>query len=458
MAVTDIVTLDTVAIESATVMNRDCSFAINDLRPISPRDDVIRMFPITIGSWADSMIAPAIDTGAIDIDHTEQTGSCDAPVVSQSLGSCYVTAPDMALYDLETPQLELETLIPEFCKQRNIVMNQELRSLFMPNGMVNPGNPYASNYFRWAYNIVAEAIHLWITEDAVDGDTANTEDRMDGLYTQLAAGWEDAAGGDACGDALNIEQAIDWGVLCGTPAAPQLPDQTTVAGQSVTLWGTAFEVPSGMNLAELLDWLWFTKVRANFTDQYGDVQFEAHVPYGASDTFLRNAACIEPCNVSGDFDSELRARLSGFIERRIARFYPHGEILPFLETRHIPANTMRIGPRTIGGNPTYSLFFKNMNAYFNELMSFGSLYGQGSGLVGNDEPMMKARQDRIGIEAIDNIAFQYDFRKDSHKCMTYSVMAKAGVLAVSRHLWLNIANVDYTTWVTAPTSILTHTT
>lgn len=459
MAVTDIMTLDGVSVESASVMNRDCSFAINDMRPINPPDDVVRMMPITIGSWADDMIAPAIDEDGITIDHTADGDDCDAPQVTQALGSCFVTAPNMAVFDLKSPKLEITKLLPEFCKQRNIVMNEELRSLFLPNGTINPGNRYATDYFRWAYEAVARGLALWITENGVAGDSANTEHLIDGLYTQLAGGWTDASSGDACGDALNKENTIDWGALCGkTGGADAYPDDVTVAGKSVSLWGQTLSVPAGYNLAQLLDWMYFPKVRANFTDQYGDVQWEMHVPHGACDDFLATAACMQPCTVSGEFDSELRARFSGFISSRVARLYPHGEILPVMETRYMPANTMRIGPRSIGGNPTYSMFFKNINQYWEDVFSFGETYGNGRGMRSGTEPMLKRIQDRVGIQAIDQIAFHYDFEKVGHKCLYYSVLSQAGFLATSRHLWLKLTNVAYNTWINTPASVVTHTT
>lgn len=457
MAVTDIVTMDSVSIEAAPRMNRDCSFAINDMRPISPADDVVRALPVGIASWADGMEAPALTGDSVAIDHTADSGTCTAPTVSQQVDTCYVTAPNMAVHDLQTPEMLTHELIPEFCKQRHIVMNDQLRSLINPDGSINMGNPYASNYFRWAYNGVARALMLWATESAIAGDSADAQTKIDGLYTQLSAGWTDAGGGDACGDALNIEQTIDWGALAGG-GNPAKPDAVTAAGKTVTLWGTSFDVPAGLNLAQLLDRLWFPKVRANFTDQYGDVMWEAHVPHGAADDFLATTACLQPCDIDGTFDSELRARYAGFIESRIARFYPRGEILPFLETRYMPANTMRIGPRSIGGNPTYGLFFKNMNRYFNELYTNGMPYGQGMGMFGGNEPLLKKVQDTINIGGLDSLIFQYDLTKNGHKCITYSVLSQFALLAVSRHLWLKLTNVDYDTWITAPTSILSHTT
>ena len=206
------------------------------------------------------MIAPAIDSDSITIDHTAATGNCDAPTVTQALGQCWVTAPDMEVFDLETDPLEVVDLIPEFCKQRGIVPNQELRSLFNENGTINMGSPYASNYWRWAYEGVARALYLWITESAVDGDSANAHEKIDGLYTQLSGGWTDAASGNACGDALNIEQTIDWGDLCGLASGEDAyPDAKTVAGKTVSLWGSTLSVPSGKNLAEILDWLYFPR-------------------------------------------------------------------------------------------------------------------------------------------------------------------------------------------------------
>jgi len=75
-----------------------------------------------------------------------------------------------------------------------------------------------------------------------------------------------------------------------------------------------------------------------------------------------------------------------------------------------------------------------------------------------NEPLLTQAQPTLAIDAIDETAFHYDFLKTSHKCVVYSALSKAGVLAVSRHLWLNITNVEYQTWVTNPTSILSHTT
>jgi hypothetical protein len=456
MPVTDVVTLDGVQIESAPVLNRDCSFPIMDGRRYAPHDDVVNNMPVLIGSWENGATVPAITSQAVELDFTDATGECNSPVVMATMQTCRLLAPAMAEFDAKSPVLKYIDLIDEFCKQRGLVKNEQLRSLIDADGMPREGSPYYANYARFAWSNVAWALWAWLTRSAMIGDEAVGQDRIDGLYTQLTQGWAESA--DPCGNALNIRQTLDWGALTTASAGPysaKSPDDVTVASKTVTFFGVTHDVPVGMNLAQFLEDMYFPLVES-YTDQYGDVMWEMHVPTGKARCFLNTAACMQPCDKTNEYDPDARERFARLRNTKIAQLYPSGRMFPMMETRYVTGNTMWLGPREIGGNPTYALFFKNLNQYWGDLGLLGNTYGQGSGTAW-DEPMISQQTTDYVNQQLNDVAFHYDVSKvpNSHKCVQYGAFAKAGVLAVSRHLWLQISNIACATFVTNPASELT---
>jgi len=173
--------------------------------------------------------------------------------------------------------------------------------------------------------------------------------------------------------------------------------------------------------------------------------WEAHVEPGKARTFLNTTACMQPCQVSGEFDTELRERFRQQRLTKIAELYPSGRILPIKQTRHIAANTMRIGPWTVDGQPTYGLFLRDLNSYFSRLGIVGDTYGQGGGLF-NDEPLLVETRNHLQ-NASDAITVRWDVTKESIDCATFAMMVYGGVLVTHREAWLRIDNITSATAV-----------
>lgn len=468
MPVTDITTLDAVSIESAPVLNRDCAFAVSDIQYNRPKDDIIRNMPVAIGEWEDGAIAPYINGQGFTIDpNSIVDADCDSPEVSSAVTTCYMQAPAMADFSLTSPKLKLTELIPLYCKQRGFSgKTAQLRSLIGSDGMPVMGNPYYMNYMQWAYTTPAMAIMQWVSEQAVAGDTAvgDHENRIDGLFTQLVGGWTDGDGQGAgtCGDALNLRQTINWNALTsaeeGPYTTPASPDAVTVADKTVTLWGTTYDVPAGLNLAQFLEKMYFPKVES-MLDGFGagdGVLWEAFIGNGTGHCFLDSVACMAACDAATDWDPDRRDRFAEMRGTQIAQFYPSGRQFPLLESPHVTANSMWIGPRQIGGNPTYGLFFQNIDRYFNELGMYAQTYAQGSGRPMSENTMLREDLTPVIQQGLDSVIFHYDTLKVSDICIKYTLRTgRVGVLAVSRHLWLEITMVDCPTWISDPGSELT---
>lgn len=441
-------TLDGVDILAAPVLFRDCAFPITDARKYCPPDDVLQNFPVFIGQWEDDILAPAISTQEITIDASGLTEEdpCETAIVTTDLDSCALVAPNQKKIKLRTGTLDWTKLIAKFCKQRNISKAQ-LGTIILPNGQFDLGNPYTPNFARFAMAAVAQALMKVISESVLTGDFSNRF-QVDGLYTQLAGGWSNPQSGTACPATINLRQTINWSTLTGgNGSTPASPDAVTTA-QNVTLWGVSRAVPAGLNLAEFLEELWFPGVEKNYTDAAGGVSmWEAHVPVGAASCFLKTAACMQPCQITGEFDPDLRERYRRMRVNKLAELYPSGRSFPLLESAGVAANHMWIGPREIAGRPTYGAFFVDLNQYFNQLGPMANQYGKGYGLPDGDE-LLGELSDTLDIP-FESQAIQQDVKKVSVDCVEFALMAIYGVLAVSRHLWLDISQVACASFVDA---------
>ncbi|MEO8608904.1 MAG: hypothetical protein ABI690_13515 [Chloroflexota bacterium] len=443
-------TLDGVeGILDAPVLFRDCAFPITDARKYCPPDDVLNNFPVYIGSWEDDMLAPAISSQAIDIDASAlgvDSSPCETAIVTVDMDSCSLVAPNQKKIKLRTDTLDWTKLVARFCKMRNISKAQ-LGTIILPNGQFDLGNPYTPNFARFAMAAVAQALMKIVSKSVLTGDFSERF-QIDGLYTQLAGGWSNPSSGTPCPAAINVRQVINWSTLTGgNGTTPASPDAVTTA-QNATIWGVSRAIPAGLNLAEFLEELWFPAVEANYTDVAGGVSmWEAHVPQGQATCFLKTAACMQPCQVTGEFDPELRARYAAMRNTKIAELYPSGRSFPLMESNSVVADTMWIGPREIGGRPTYGAFFTDLNQYFNQLGLMMNQYGKAYGLPEQD-PLLGETTPIIDLP-FESQAIQQDVLKPSIDCVQFALMAIYGVLVVSRHLWLEINHIACPTIVDA---------
>ena len=223
------------------------------------------MMPIRLGAWEDGTIAPAITDYTREVTLVDPPDDCDVPTLRTSIDECELIAPNMAEIGIKTPNMNWVELRAQFCRQRNILPGQ--LCVFNSDGSIATGQPYVIDFIRFALNEQKHYMAQQLTRSAFIGDDANVNE-FDGLYNQLENGWQQ--GTPACGDDLNVAQDIDWAVLTGV--GPQAsPDDVTIAGQTVTWWGTVYDVPEGLNLAQFLENLWLDAVEINWADAKGGV-------------------------------------------------------------------------------------------------------------------------------------------------------------------------------------------
>ena len=446
----NVASLDTVAVTAAGVLFRDCSWAISDLRSYAPPDDILLNMPVFLGRWDNSTPAPAITAQTINIDTTVIVDDCDAAEVTGEYDSCFLLVPDQKKIKLTTTKLQLTDLVPVFCRQRNIT-SQQLGLRMNSQGLIDPGNQYQIDFARWAMAQVYQAMAQLIAYAVIKGDFAN-DYQVDGLLEQLENGWTE--GSDACGDALNKAQAIDWGELTTVgagPYSPASPDAVTVASKTVTLWGTVYNVPEGLNFAEFLEELWIPKVEKNYTDAAGGVDmWEMLIEHGKGRGIAKNAACMQPCQLDGNNDSTLRQRYAQMVNTLIVELFPSGRDFPILESQHVDADTLWFGPRQIAGMPTYGMSFWNMQEYLGQLGGFSDTYGQSYGVPQNDA--MIAETHSALTEMAEDVTMLIDFTKESMDCARGSMMAYIGMIATARHIWLKVSNITSDTFVTGVAS------
>lgn len=444
---TDILTVDALSIYAAGVLDRDCAFPITNLRKHGKFDQWINSIPVFMQRWADDTVVPAFVSQSINIDTSVIVDTdCDPAEVSGAVTSCDFIMPNMKQVMLASPQLKFTKLMEVVCRQRNVApQNAPIGSLFDSGGNFISGSPYAEDFARIAAGHLSPAARAIITEGATRGDEADAF-MVDGILTQIENGWGD--GDNECGDALNIANTINWKELT-TESEPftgtALPDDVTVAGKTITLWGETIDVPVGINLAEFLA-LFIEKAEA---EQVNNAEVEWHMltPHGHARRILSAATCLQPCGNDSNFDPEVRARWIRDFRSRGVEIQPDGYTFPLVETRKVEANTLWFGPRLIGGNPTYGVFFWNMAAYLASLgVNIADYYNEAFGFADTDALWDDQNLNYLA-ENFEQQTIYMNIFKTAIDCGHIEMMFKYGALAVARHLWLIITNVGAVTFV-----------
>lgn len=437
MAITDIVTVGGGALTASGMLGRDCAFPITRLTKRLMNDEVLTRMMVFSGFWEDDTSVPVELTQAIDIDTTVVVDACDTAVVDAALTEGALIAPNMRKVKVATKSLQVDELIPAFCKQRNI-SRSELGLVLNSDGSIDPGNEYAVDFARFALASISKALAQILSQRIMRGDVSQ-DFGIDGLYTQLSSGWDQ--GSPVVPQYLNQAVTIDWQDLTGSGGATT-PDDLTVASKTINLWGETLDVPVGENLAEFINDFLIPAVENHWTDDEGGVDvWEFHVPSGTKRCMINVAACIQPCGGdSGIWDTTLRERIIDLRARDVVRLFPSQREIPMWESPHVEPNVMWLGPRSIGGAPTYGVVFRDMNQLFNAIGVLGDTYGMGSGYFNAEEPLLTDIRQAVSIP-FEATAIHQDIRKVSVDCVQASLMVKLGVLVVARHLWFKITGV-----------------
>lgn len=450
----DMFEIDTVNPLSAPVFATDCSFPITNLIKFMPPDDVVANLPMMIGNWANDTVSPQIVSESYAVVTSGETADgCNLPVVTSDLTTCDWKAPNMAKIGVQTEALNILDMKDDFCRRRRI--NPNSLTIFDRNGNFAPGQPFAIDFWSWSARTIINAHAKLFYHSTLVGDSAvvgadGRPRQFDGLYTQLTGGWDNASGSPGnCDSTLNTEAVLDWGALTGMPGGAP-PNAKTALGATVTIWGQTFNVDEGLTLPEVLERYWFDKVEHDWTANRGGVtQWEFHAPWGSHACMARAAACIQPCAPSEAIayinDSDLRDRFARMVGNpKAVTLWPSNRVIPWLQTNLIEDNTIRLGPRTIGGIPTYGMMLDNLDRYFSNLTGVTIDGGYGyppsmGGLPPMTSPVVR--------ENIEEMALHWDMHKTSPFCFVASILMIAGLLATARHLWLRIDNVTCTNWL-----------
>lgn len=453
---TNVITLDGVSLASSDIRARDCAWPITDMIYCVLGDEVFANMPIYIGEWADGTLAPGIVEQNHEIVMPEGLTVCESATVKTNLVACEFELPNQVEVSLCSEDLVIRDLVEKFCAKggRNILPESN-KKMFNADGSIRMGEPYVPNFMRIALNALENAPGELVLLSALRGDESN-DFQFDGLYQQIDNGWTATQCPPLVTDPINLGQTIDWNVLTGGTGLAS-PDDETIAGQTVTLWGTVYDVPEGLNLAQFLEDLWIEAVELNFTARHGGVDnWEMHVPWGRARCFLNTAACMRPCGAGGvdcTGDDLLWERLKEYRSRNVATLWPSGTTFPLLQSQHLEDNTVRFGPKSIGGYPTYGLFFRDYNGILDAIAPMG-LYGQSTGVTWDRDPIIMRRND-ILRDNVEAAALYVDLDKVSSRCVRACIAYEAGVLALCRNLWLKVENITCASFVCAPTTGVT---
>lgn len=432
---TTVIDVDGVDVRSAPIFNRDCSFPITNLSRRCKRDQAFQAMPIWFGGWEDGVKQPAITAVNYQVDTTSSAGdACKAPVVRASLEGCELLVPNMTCLKFSTPVLTWKDLVNRYCRRRNL-SNRGIR-IFTSDGMLDFEQEHTLNILKLALAAIWDVLGLTLVESTMGGD-ASELNHFDGLYTQLANGWQQSTT-DPCPALLNTEQAIDWAALCGKdPGETASPDDCTVAGATVTIWGETFAVPAGINLAEFIDDLWIEKIAAEGVCEGEVEQWELHTAWGQSKCIMNTVNCMRPCATCDD-DPDARDRLSEFRLQQLIELYPSRTRVPVMQSRSMPLNTMRFGPRMIDGEYTYGLIIDDIDKHLSMLPTNPWQRFEWD----NEESKMHSFLCSDDWRAeIESRGLFWNLYPTSSTCLQGEVQLCAGLIATNRHLWLRIDNV-----------------
>lgn len=446
LAINTLVDLEGVYLTDANLFVKDCSFPITRLERACPPDAWVQNIPVMIGEWADDTAVPVLTDQEFNIDTTGVTDeNCDTAVVTVDLDGCEFIAPNQVTMDIKTNSLPWKDLREKVCRKRGIAESQ-LGIPWDEAGNFLPNNPYMPDLVAIIMAVLGQVLIKEIAYSAAIGDVANPR-QFDGFFTQLL-GW-DVPVSNPCASTINVRQTINWQTLTGL-AQPGV-DDVTIPGQTVNFWGTVFDVPAGLNLAQFLEDLWIPAVNNTWANIAGGVTvWEMLLRTGTERCILNAAACMQPCGLEGSniIDPDLRARLAQYRSSLVGTFYPSGTVFSVKPSVYVESNVLWFGPRQIGGKETYALIWRNIESLLNELSPIvDSLYATASGFDALANPLLSNEMLDFPDLPFEDSVIHWDMNKVSAKCVEALIMAELGMLVTARHLWLEVTNVYCDTFV-----------
>lgn len=284
-----------------------------------------------------------------------------------------------------------------------------------------------------------------VTQSVTNGDAANDYE-VDGIFTQIDNGWEDGA--IACGDDYNIGNEINWYELVTSGEGPftgtAFPDEETVADKTVTLFGTEYDVPEGLNMAQFL--IHYIELVEDEVAAGHEIDWHMIVPHGYGRSLKYTATCLQPCGNDSNYDPTIRQRWVEEFKADVVRLRPDDKYFGLVKSRKMGTNEMRFGPKMIDDRPTYGMFYWNIAEYMASVGLLADTYNEGFGVF-PDDPLVRDDIVNYVPEDFENLAFYWNIRRTSITCANAQMLTYHGALAVARHLWLKITNVAETTFV-----------
>lgn len=448
--------LDSIDHYSAPIFARDISFPITNLRAFRPKNQVAEKMPIFMGWWNDATKAPSIQDQHIDINVSAIADDCDAAEVSSSAETCEYIAPAMKKVKLKTKVMDIDDIMQSMLgvRQRNIDPDTLGNQVWDANGNFKAGNPYHQHLLKKALADLKHSMEFIFTTYSQTGDAANIL-QADGLYTQLDGGW--TVGDTDCGDKFNLAQNINWFWLTDAAATDANdtsgvsgPDATVLAGKTVTIHGDTRDVPEGLNFAEFLDEFWIEYIETTHTHPYGEVDWEMHVKYGEKRRMRETVTCMQPCGNDSNFDSDVRRRWKDYDKKDIMVLEPSGYEFAMCQNPELADGVAYFGPRSIGGEYTYGLFFQAVNQYYVDSLRGHDMYGTQEGMPDGKDPFIWQDETLIKTQ-FENSAFRFNLTEPSPFCIQGWAQFKYGVLVSQRHLWLKVIGMSANrTFITDP--------
>jgi len=181
-------------------------------------------------------------------------------------------------------------------------------------------------------------------------------------------------------------------------------------------------------------------VVGNSEKHIGEVMWEMHMPKGFGRKLLESTACIQPCGNDASYDREVRDRWIEQFRTKVARVEPDDLMFPLMETQWAGYNEMRFVPREIAGNPTYGMYYRNMDQYMASVGMLAESPFVHFGLM-DDEEMIADTHQYIR-DNFESLAYYWHINRNGPKCVDVQLMSEIGALVTYRHLWLKITHVS----------------
>ena len=404
-------------------------------------DEVINEIPVGIMEWLTDNYYAELGKMTITENPVNVGDDCsECVVVTGDVPAYYAQLPCMVQKCFSSGEFNFLEAKRQYCRFTGI--DEKTCNVVDFMGNPNTQSEQYADFITLFATPLYEGFRRWLTDMIADGSCNNTGE-FDGLYTQLENGWLPSGALPPLPDSQNKATIIDWSVLTGGSMSPEA---ITIA-TSFLLWGVSIPVPAGLNWSEFVTTILLPTMQAYYPEEYNAASaWELHYKYGDINCLSKMLACFRLCGTEDLSANETLAQYQAALRTRVLMLKPTDTPVITKSSTQIESNTLWFGPGRSNGNPTYGLFFAPLGEWAGYPDITNALRQQGYNLTQPldwiNELFLDDSQSKFDPMRIDDIAFSSNIDKVGLRCLKFSLEARAGLLALCRHMWVKFENIS----------------